>query len=64
MSERPQTDAPVYTCPMHPDVRELSPGKCPHCGTALVPEGTRFGLVRHIPGSPMHVLIIGARWSR
>lgn len=27
---------PVYTCPMHPEVRQSSPGKCPKCGMALV----------------------------
>ncbi|MPY68473.1 MAG: heavy metal translocating P-type ATPase [Alphaproteobacteria bacterium] len=27
----------VYTCPMHPDVREESPGACPACGCALEP---------------------------
>lgn len=26
-----------YTCPMHPDVREDHPGKCPQCGMDLVP---------------------------
>ncbi|MDN5984599.1 MAG: hypothetical protein L0H88_02570 [Propionibacterium sp.] len=27
----------VYTCPMHPEVREGSPGRCPICGMNLVP---------------------------
>jgi Cu+-exporting ATPase len=27
----------VYTCPMHPDVRQLGPGACPICGMALEP---------------------------
>lgn len=26
----------VYTCPMHPEVREERPGRCPDCGMALV----------------------------
>ena len=26
-----------YTCPMHPDVRQISPGNCPICGMALEP---------------------------
>jgi P-type Cu+ transporter len=25
----------VYTCPMHPEVRETQPGTCPKCGMAL-----------------------------
>jgi Cu+-exporting ATPase len=36
-------DAPVvvetvYTCPMHPEVRQNHPGACPKCGMALEPE--------------------------
>jgi len=37
----PQPPAPegtVYTCPMHPDVRQVGPGSCPICGMALEPE--------------------------
>ncbi len=26
---------PVYTCPMHPEVRQTAPGGCPICGMAL-----------------------------
>lgn len=26
-----------YTCPMHPEVRQLGPGNCPLCGMALEP---------------------------
>jgi Cu+-exporting ATPase len=28
----------VYTCPMHPEVRQKGPGSCPKCGMALEPE--------------------------
>jgi len=28
----------VYTCPMHPEVREPAPGSCPSCGMDLEPE--------------------------
>jgi Cu+-exporting ATPase len=28
----------VYTCPMHPEVRQDHPGSCPKCGMALEPE--------------------------
>ena len=52
--------APPYLCPMHSDVRELAAGKCPHCGMPLVPEGTRFGLLRHMFGSPLHVAAMAA----
>jgi hypothetical protein len=27
----------VYVCPMHPDVRQTTPGNCPRCGMKLVP---------------------------
>lgn len=26
----------IYTCPMHPEIREDSPGMCPDCGMALI----------------------------
>jgi Cu+-exporting ATPase len=35
-----RADAPagtIYTCPMHPDVRQIGPGHCPKCGMALEP---------------------------
>ncbi len=28
----------IYTCPMHPEVRQDRPGACPKCGMALEPE--------------------------
>lgn len=28
----------IYTCPMHPEVRQIGPGSCPICGMALEPE--------------------------
>jgi Cu+-exporting ATPase len=28
---------PIYTCPMHPQVRQVGPGNCPICGMALEP---------------------------
>ncbi|WP_298934285.1 copper-translocating P-type ATPase [uncultured Ramlibacter sp.] len=28
-----------YTCPMHPEVRQIGPGKCPKCGMFLQPVG-------------------------
>ena len=47
--------APMYFCPMHTSVRQAGPGKCSACGMDLVPEGTRFGLLRHMAGSPLHL---------
>ena len=37
----PRAPAPagtVYTCPMHPEIRQDHPGTCPKCGMALEPE--------------------------
>src|SRR5450631_3127673 len=37
----PKTAAPegtIYTCPMHPQIRQAGPGNCPICGMALEPE--------------------------
>lgn len=28
----------IYTCPMHPEIRQDHPGACPKCGMALEPE--------------------------
>ena len=28
----------IYTCPMHPEVKQDHPGNCPKCGMTLVPE--------------------------
>ena len=34
----PGVPAAIYTCPMHPEVRQVGPGSCPICGMALEPE--------------------------
>ena len=39
--KKTQADVPegtIYTCPMHPQVRQVGPGNCPICGMALEPE--------------------------
>ncbi|GAB4472572.1 MAG: heavy metal translocating P-type ATPase [Burkholderiaceae bacterium] len=33
----PEPGATIYTCPMHPQVRQPEPGHCPICGMALEP---------------------------
>jgi Cu+-exporting ATPase len=38
---RPKAAVPegtIYTCPMHPQIRQAGPGNCPICGMALEPE--------------------------
>ncbi|CUI04181.1 Lead, cadmium, zinc and mercury transporting ATPase; Copper-translocating P-type ATPase [Janthinobacterium sp. CG23_2] len=47
-TSKPQMDEPTsavngaegvtYTCPMHPEIRQSTPGSCPICGMALEPE--------------------------
>ncbi len=39
-AERPAPPAPagaIYTCPMHPEIRQVGPGSCPICGMAQEP---------------------------
>jgi P-type Cu+ transporter len=40
-ASKPKAAAPegtIYTCPMHPEIRQVGPGSCPICGMALEPE--------------------------
>jgi hypothetical protein len=50
----------LYVCPMHSEVRQSGPGKCPNCGMELLPEGTRFGLLRHMISNPLHLVVMAA----
>ncbi|MDR3498811.1 MAG: heavy metal translocating P-type ATPase [Parvibaculum sp.] len=52
-AERP-VEAPagtIYTCPMHPEVRQVGPGACPICGMALEP------VIATAEAGPNHELI-------
>jgi hypothetical protein len=53
-----QSAGPVYLCPMHAEVRQPNPGKCPKCGMDLLPEGTRFAMLRHMSQSPMMIVVM------
>ncbi|MGQ0485838.1 MAG: heavy metal translocating P-type ATPase [Hyphomicrobiales bacterium] len=33
----PVPEGTIYTCPMHPEIRQVGPGSCPICGMALEP---------------------------
>lgn len=50
----------TYFCPMHAEVRQPNPGKCPKCGMDLLPEGTKFAMLRHMSKSPMMIVILAA----
>lgn len=36
-SSSPLPEGTIYTCPMHPEIRQVGPGTCPICGMALEP---------------------------
>ena len=36
--QEPVAPGTMYTCPMHPEIRQQGPGDCPICGMALEPE--------------------------
>src|SRR5262244_1838390 len=48
----------VYTCPMHPEVRQDRPGACPICGMALEPVMTAAPGTRTTYVCPMHPEIV------
>ena len=50
----------VYLCPMHREVRQPNSRKCPKCHMYLVPEGTRFGMLRSMVKSPVQLFIMAA----
>jgi Cu+-exporting ATPase len=35
---KPAPAGTIYTCPMHPQIRQVGPGNCPICGMTLEPE--------------------------
>jgi len=45
----PQPANVVYTCPMHPQVRQIGPGSCPKCGMALEPAEFSFDAAEQQP---------------
>src|SRR5690606_6530045 len=36
-SEHTEEDHQIYTCSMHPQIRQNEPGTCPICGMELIP---------------------------
>lgn len=48
----------IYTCPMHPEIRQEGPGSCPKCGMALEPENISTPAVKTEYVCPMHPEIV------
>ena len=48
----------IYTCPMHPEVRQQGPGSCPKCGMALEPVVPPAAKVKTEWTCPMHPEIV------
>ena len=61
-NELPSAGAPVqgriYTCPMHPEVRQEGPGTCPKCGMALEPMGVPAASTKTEYTCPMHPEVV------
>ena len=47
-----------YTCPMHPEVRQVGPGSCPKCGMALEPAAPVLAVSKKEWICPMHPEIV------
>jgi len=47
-----------YTCPMHPEVRQVGPGSCPKCGMALEPIAVAVPAARREWTCPMHPEVV------
>ncbi|MGB9379029.1 heavy metal translocating P-type ATPase [Candidatus Binatus sp.] len=52
--------APLYTCPMHPEIRQDHPGSCPKCGMALEPVAPVLPVSKTEYVCPMHSQIVRA----
>ncbi|MDZ4870150.1 MAG: heavy metal translocating P-type ATPase [Alphaproteobacteria bacterium] len=51
-AEAPAKAGAIYTCPMHPQIRQVGPGSCPICGMALEPENAA-----EVEQGPNHELV-------
>ena len=53
-----------YTCPMHPEIRQIGPGSCPKCGMALEPVSFSLATVDEVnPGIYGHAAALLAERS-
>jgi len=58
--ETTETDAEegIYTCPMHPEIKQVGPGDCPKCGMALEPKGAPVVPTKTEYTCPMHPEVV------
>lgn len=54
----PPTKGVIYTCPMHPEVRQTEQGSCPKCGMALEPLAPSIITAKTEWTCPMHPEIV------
>lgn len=57
-SPGPEAPSTEYTCPMHPEVKELEPGNCPKCGMALEAISPPVRATRTRWTCPMHPEVV------
>ncbi len=56
--------ATVFTCPMHPQIRQQNPGSCPICGMKLVPATTSPSTGLSVTIEPAARRLIGIQTAR
>lgn len=52
----------MYTCPMHPEIQQPSPGRCPRCGMGLVSVTSGYSTssgLRHMFGMCLNWKVLG-----
>ena len=57
----PAARGSVYTCPMHPEIRQDGPGDCPKCGMALEPDTPEAASSKIEWTCPMHPEVVRDR---
>ncbi|MCF8081002.1 MAG: heavy metal translocating P-type ATPase [Desulfobacterales bacterium] len=57
-SEGTKSSGTVYTCPMHPEIRQEKAGDCPKCGMALEPDTPQAPKTRTEYTCPMHPEVV------
>jgi Heavy metal binding domain len=52
--------ARTYICPMHGEIRQSDPGRCPQCGMYRIADGTPFTMLWHIASNPTQIVFMTA----